>query len=1032
LFVDPENFAISFDRKVIMSNRQHLGSLQRFVRSWTVLALLLIPNLTATAFAQSTVLSQKATKAAELLAAADNNGTVRIIVQYQARQSPARDSMGTASENIGAITAENRAAQDAIASAHVGEPSQIARTRGYRGFSITPAFVLNATAAEIESLATDPRVTTIERDQVSKPVLLQSLPLIGMSVAYQYGATGAGQAVAVLDTGAESGHSFLAGKLIAEGCFSTTQGTLGSGGSVSVCPGGAASSTASGSGTNCNIAWDGCEHGTHVSGIATGLNSAQLSGQPTNGAAKSGKLISLQVFSEFTGATDCGAGAPSPCVASYSSDQISAMNYVYSIRNSLAGGVQVAAINMSLGGDTLFPGNCDAGNAAVKAAIDQLRSAGIASFIAAGNAGSRTGISSPGCISTAIAVAASKKDGDVIASYSNISPQVAIFAPGGDFTTVSGASFPTGPILSSVPAGFNAASFGFSCNYSGAVPATGGSYCHLAGTSMATPTAAGAFAAVRSACPGATITQIMNAFTSTGAPITDNRSSGTITKPRIRVDLAAQQACGISSVLAVTPGTDGAVTGLVGGPFNPASFSYQLSATGIANYSISGVPSWLSASSTSGTVASSPVNVTFSINPTANALAAGTYTATIAFNNSSSGLGNTTRTITLTISTPNLVITETTNIAASGNQGGPFSPASFSYNLSAVSSDTTYTISGVPSWLTASSTSGALTTTPTTVTFSINASANGLPVGTQSSTITVTTADSQSVTRTATLVINGAAGSGTTTLVSAVLPNARTTTVGAPVTAFATIINSGAVAATGCFIAPPASVAGSFFYQTTNAGNVPIGTPNTPVDIAAGQAQSFYFAVTPSQVGTQDIPLIFGCSNAAPPSSVAGLNTFLLTTAATPIPDMLSISDTLTHDGNIVVAGPSGLGIMVSATINIGAAGSVTFAPIDTPVGQSPRNLPVTLTLCPSDATATCTSPETASFTTTVAASQILTFNVYVRGQGTQVPYDPANNRIFLLAQQGLAPVGETSAALKMVAAPDRGAALPGRVGLLE
>jgi hypothetical protein len=62
---------------------------------------------------------------------------------------------------------------------------------------------------------------------------------------------------------------------------------------------------------------------------------------------------------------------------------------------------------------------------------------------------------------------------------------------------------------------------------------------------MATPHVAGTFAAIRSFCPTATIDQILTALQSTGLAITDTRSGGTVTKPRIRVDLAVQAlSCG--------------------------------------------------------------------------------------------------------------------------------------------------------------------------------------------------------------------------------------------------------------------------------------------------------------------------------------------------------------------------------------------------------------------------------------------------------------------------------------------------------
>jgi PKD repeat protein len=55
-----------------------------------------------------------------------------------------------------------------------------------------------------------------------------------------------------------------------------------------------------------------------------------------------------------------------------------------------------------------------------------------------------------------------------------------------------------------------------------------------------------------------------------------------------------------------------------------------------------------------------------------------------------------------------------------GPQGGPFTPTSFKYQLSATVDSLDYTITGIPSWLNADITAGTATTTPTTVTFSLN------------------------------------------------------------------------------------------------------------------------------------------------------------------------------------------------------------------------------------------------------------------------------------------------------------------------
>ena len=100
-----------------------------------------------------------------------------------------------------------------------------------------------------------------------------------------------------------------------------------------------------------------------------------------------------------------------------------------------------------------------------------------------------------------------------------------------------------------------------------------------------------------------------------------------------------------------------------------------------------------------------------------------------------------------------LQITPTTGIASSGTQGGPFSPSSFSYTMTATSGSVPYSII-TPSWLTASPASGTVTTKQT-VTFKINSSADTLAPSTYSDSIVfIDTSSTQAIGRAATLTVN--------------------------------------------------------------------------------------------------------------------------------------------------------------------------------------------------------------------------------------------------------------------------------------
>ncbi|MFW5947855.1 MAG: S8 family serine peptidase, partial [Gemmatimonadota bacterium] len=181
-------------------------------------------------------------------------------------------------------------------------------------------------------------------------------------------------------------------------------------------------------------------HGTHVAGIAAAATDNDTG---TAGVAYTGNV-------DFAIAKVCGQSNPGPygygCPLSAIAEGI-----VWAVDN----GANV--LNLSLGGGS--------GSDAEQSALQYARDNGVLPFCAAGNDGGA--VSYPAAFPECVAVSATDW-GDDLASYSNFGPEVELAAPGGDDEDPDGYSY----ILSS----YNESS---------------SSYAFLAGTSMASPQAAG-------------------------------------------------------------------------------------------------------------------------------------------------------------------------------------------------------------------------------------------------------------------------------------------------------------------------------------------------------------------------------------------------------------------------------------------------------------------------------------------------------------------------------------------------------------
>jgi len=259
--------------------------------------------------------------------------------------------------------------------------------------------------------------------------------------------------------------------------------------------------------------------------------------------------------------------------------------------------------------------------------------------------------------------------------------------------------------------------------------------------------------------------------------------------------------------------------------------------------------------------------------------------------------------------------------------------------------------------------------------------------------------------------ITTGSGAGPSSLVAAVLPSSRSVQVGNTATAFATIINTGSSAVSGCAITPGSTVPASFVYQTTNpATNALTGSPNTPASIAAGGSQSFVIAFTPNAAFVPtNVVLGFACTGVSAAPSTTGLNTLLLSASETPVPDIVALAATASNDGILHITGTSGSNAFAVATVNVGSSAAITVA-----ANTSAASLPLAINLCQTDpASGQCTSSVGSSVTTTINAGATPTFAIFATASGL-VPFDPANNRIFVIfSDAGGTVCGSTSVAVQ-------------------
>jgi len=401
-----------------------------------------------------------------------------------------------------------------------GRPNPAALARVTRTYVTVPGLALELRHELLDRLRQLPDVALVYDDQLHAPSLAGSTPVVGSHLLNDaaVGVDGAGQVVAIIDTGVDRNHPFLgSSRFVANACFSDTSWFTND--RETLCPNGEDEQIGGNAGENCTGA-DGCDHGTHVAGIVGGYIDSNGNGRidqsDQKGVAPRVKFITMQVFHRQNVREICAASdRTTPCVTTSSSDYIAALDRV----NLHLDDHPIAAANLSLGGGR-HTGHCDF-LWLEKWAIDDLRSRGTATVVATGNENFGDAIGHPACISTAISVGnTTNNDGflrpDGSTNKSNTSSITSLLAPGTD-------------LLSSVP---------------------GSGFAFKNGTSMAAPHVAGIWALMKQdrAARGlsTSVDPILSRLRSTGRSVT--RAGVTI--PRVDAVVALDR--GIVEILPIS------------------------------------------------------------------------------------------------------------------------------------------------------------------------------------------------------------------------------------------------------------------------------------------------------------------------------------------------------------------------------------------------------------------------------------------------------------------------------------------------
>ncbi|MBO9663562.1 S8 family serine peptidase [Dokdonella sp.] len=283
-----------------------------------------------------------------------------------------------------------------------------------RRFEHVAALSMDVSTKAVDALRRQAEVARVDLDVGGGAQMLEAAPLAHVSNVRARGLVGMGVKTAVIDSGARLNHPDLADSIVGQQCFcsSATPGT-------GCCPNG--SDTQSGAGA----AADGNGHGTNVTGIITGNGTqSPLGGAP---AASTVVVRMLDDQGRFNS----------------SADIVAALDWIASHHPD------TKVVNLSLGTDQLFAGNCDTSTAwtiALAQAAAAVAANGTLMTVSSGNQASPTSIAAPACLSNVLAVGAvwdstmpnqnflGCVDTGIVADrptcFTNSSVNVALYAPG--------------------------------------------------------------------------------------------------------------------------------------------------------------------------------------------------------------------------------------------------------------------------------------------------------------------------------------------------------------------------------------------------------------------------------------------------------------------------------------------------------------------------------------------------------------------------------------------------------------------------